>query len=126
MAERVCSVSQLLPDAITVWAGWGVSPMPKRSDDRLIAHFGVQVAEELLSVIESPATDFYAPASDILATDLNEMGRVASERFREKHPGGFGRDCQGSCLVLHIRFSIITSGAPGPALGTWESTTPNQ
>jgi hypothetical protein len=87
MAKMTRPISSLLPDAIAVWAGWGVTPMPKRSDERVIAHFGAQVAEELLPVIRSLEGDFYAPASAILAKDLNEMGKMASELFREKHPG---------------------------------------
>jgi hypothetical protein len=86
MAEMIRPISPLLPDAIAVWTGWGVSPMPKRNDERVIAHFGVQVAQELLPVIKSLQKDFYVSAADGLAGDLNEMGKIASERFRREHP----------------------------------------
>ena len=87
MAAMIHPISPLLPDVIAVWAGWGVSPMPKQNDERVIAHFGPQVAQELLPVIKSLEGEFYASATDILSNDLSEMGKIASERFREKHPG---------------------------------------
>jgi len=87
MTAKTQSISPLLSGAIVAWSGWGVSPMPKRSDERVIAQFGTQAAQELLPVIRSLEVDFYAPASEIRASDLDEMGKVASKRFREKHPG---------------------------------------
>jgi hypothetical protein len=59
---------------------------PKRNDHRVIERFGALIAEELLPIIKSLEADFYAPAPDMLARDLNEMGKTASERFREKPP----------------------------------------
>lgn len=60
--------------------------MPNRSDERVIVRFGAQAAQELLPVIEVLERDYYAPASEILGSDLSEMGSAASERFRKKHP----------------------------------------
>jgi hypothetical protein len=87
MSASIRPISPLLLNAIAVWAAWGVSPMPKRSDERVIAQFGAQVAKDLLPEIKSLASDYYAPASNILGSDLSEMAKVASELFREKHPG---------------------------------------
>jgi hypothetical protein len=86
MAAMIRPDYPLVADALTVWTGWGVSPMPKRSDERLIAHFGQQLAQELLPILKSLQDDYYPDAGDNLSEDLIEMEKVASERFRREHP----------------------------------------
>jgi hypothetical protein len=76
----------LLAEAFAVWTGKGVSPMPKRNDERLIAHFGARVAQDLLPVIKSLEKDFYEAAQENISMDLNDMIEAASAAFRRMHP----------------------------------------
>ena len=86
MATANREIPPLIVDVIALWTGWGMSPVPKRSDQRVIDRFGMQVAEDLLPVIKSLQKDFYASATENFATDVDEMGNIASERFRRAHP----------------------------------------
>jgi hypothetical protein len=76
----------LLAEAFAVWTGKGMSPMPKRNDDRLVAYFGAKVARDLLPVIKSLEKDFYAAAHENISRDLNGMIDAASAAFRRMHP----------------------------------------
>jgi len=76
----------LILEAFAVWTGWGLNPMPKRSDSRVVDRFGSTVAQELLPVIKSLEKDFYACAAETFTSDPNEMGEMASDRFRRAHP----------------------------------------
>jgi hypothetical protein len=76
----------LIADALAVWTGWGISPVPKRSDQRLITHFGAQVAQELLPILKSLQKDYYESAAENLSANLIEMEKTASDRFRQEHP----------------------------------------
>ena len=78
--------SPQLVEAVRVWTGWGLSIMPSRDDARLAKQFGDEVAAKLLPVIKSLEEDFYSSDARLVATDLQEMGRMASEQFKRKHP----------------------------------------
>jgi hypothetical protein len=86
MAPLSRDTPPLLAEAFAVWTGKGVSPMPKRDDDQVIAHFGAKVAQDLLPIIKSLEKDFYAAAKETISRDLNEMIEVASATFRAMHP----------------------------------------
>jgi len=78
--------SPQLVEAVRLWTGWGLGIMPSRDDARLARKFGDKVAAKLLPVIKSLEEDFYSSDARLVATDLQEMGRLASEQFKRKHP----------------------------------------
>jgi hypothetical protein len=78
--------SPQLVEAVRLWTGWGLGVMPSRDDARLARKFGDKVAAKLLPVIKSLEEDFYSSDARLVATDLQEMGRMASEQFKRKHP----------------------------------------
>jgi hypothetical protein len=86
MASLRSNAHPLLTEAFAVWTGRGVSPMPNRNDERLIAYFGAKVAHDLLPIIKSLEKDFYAVAKENISRDLNEMIDAASATFRRMHP----------------------------------------
>jgi len=86
MASLSSNTHPLLAEAFAVWTGKGVSPMPNRNDERLIAHFGAKVAQDLLPILKSLEKDYYAAAQESMSADLNEMIVAASATFRRMHP----------------------------------------
>lgn len=78
--------SPQLIEAVRVWTGWGQSAMPSRSDKRLADHYGESLAVKLLPLIKSLEDDFYASDARLVAANLQEMEKLASEQFRQKHP----------------------------------------
>ncbi len=86
MAELNNLNSPQLIEAIRVWTGWGHSMMPNRDDTRLAQQFGDGIAAKLLPVIKSLEEDFYSSDAQIVAADLQEMEKIASEQFNKKHP----------------------------------------
>ena len=75
-----------LVQAVRLWTGWGLGIMPSRDDARLARKFGDKVAAKLLPVIKSLEEDFYSSDARLVATDLQEMEKLASEQFKRKHP----------------------------------------
>ncbi len=86
MGEMTNLNSPQLIEAVHVWTGWGRSAMPSRNDQRVADHFGVQAAAKLLPLIKSLEDDFYVSDARLSAANLQEMERLASEQFRQKHP----------------------------------------
>jgi hypothetical protein len=78
--------SKQLIEAVRLWAGRDISPMPSRDGNRVVKRFGEQDAVELLSVIKQLEDDFYASDAHLTAANLQEMGVLAAEDFRSKHP----------------------------------------
>jgi len=78
--------SQLLTEAVLVWTGRGQKSWPHHDDSALMNHFGPEKASELLSKIKSLQDDFYSSNANLVADNLQEMGKIASEEFRKKHP----------------------------------------
>lgn len=60
--------------------------MPNRDDARLVSYFGDEVAEKLLPLIKSMDDDFYSSDARLVAANLQEMEKLASEQFRRKYP----------------------------------------
>jgi hypothetical protein len=75
-----------LIEAVLVWTGWGRSIAPSRDDARLANQFGGEVAAQLLSLIKSLEEDFYSSDARLVAANLQEMEKLASEQFKRKHP----------------------------------------
>ena len=86
MVEMNNLKSPQLIEAVRVWTGWGQSMMPSRDDARLAKHFGDEVAAKLLPLIKSLEDDFYSSDARLVAADLQEMEKLASEQFKRKHP----------------------------------------
>ena len=86
MAAMISADYTSVANALVVWTGWGISPVPKRSAERLIDHLGAHVAQELLPILKTLQNDYYASAADNLSVDLTEMERLVSGRFRREHP----------------------------------------
>ena len=78
--------SPQLIEAVRLWTGWGWNMMPSRDDARLTNHFGDAVAAELLPVIKSLEDDFYSSDARLVAANLQEMEKLSSEHFKQKHP----------------------------------------
>jgi len=85
MEEITDLQSPQLIEAVRVWTGWG-QVMPNRDDERLVKHFGAEIAARLLPLIKSLEDDFYSSDAYLVAVDLQDMGRLASEQFKQKHP----------------------------------------
>lgn len=86
MVEMMNLQSKQLVEAIQLWAGRDISPMPSRSEGRVVQHFGEAVAADLLSTIKRLEDDFYASDAHLTAANLQQMGPLASRAFRLKHP----------------------------------------
>lgn len=78
--------SPQLIEAVRVWTGWGLSITPSRDDARLAKQFGDEAAAKLLPVIKALEKDFYSSDARLVAADLEEMDKLASEQFKRKHP----------------------------------------
>lgn len=75
-----------LKEAVQLWTGWGFSAMPNRNDKRLSDRFGNEIAAKLLPLIKSLEADFYSSDAKLVAANLEEMGKLASEQFKHKYP----------------------------------------
>jgi len=84
--EGVIHDPLLLSRAVVIWTGFGVTPWPKRNEDRLVSTFGSGMTEKLLPLLRQLADDFYASDARFVATDLQRMGELAAEQFRKAHP----------------------------------------
>jgi len=73
-------------EAIILWTGFGVDPLPLASDERVTAHFGSEAAQALLPVVHHLAEVFYATDARHVAPNVQEMGDRAAEQFRQAHP----------------------------------------
>jgi hypothetical protein len=69
-----------------IWTGWGESASPLRDDERLVDRLGVSVGLDLVPVVHQLEDEFYKSDARSTVADLAEMGRLASERFRQLHP----------------------------------------
>jgi hypothetical protein len=78
--------SNLLIEAVFIWTGRGQKSWPHRDESALINHFGAEKASKLLSTIKFLQDDFYSSNANLIADNLQEMGKMASEEFRKKHP----------------------------------------
>jgi len=78
--------SQQLIDAVKVWTGWGQSAAPNRSDKRVADYFGEESAARLLPLIKSLEDDFYSSDARLVAVNLQEMEKLASQHFQRKYP----------------------------------------
>jgi hypothetical protein len=78
--------SSKLVEAILVWTGWGCSAMPRRDSSLLSNHFGNEMAAKLFPLIKSLEDDFYSSDARFVAANLQEMGILATEDFKRKHP----------------------------------------
>jgi len=87
MAETNNLNSREFIEAVRLWRGWGQGMAPSRNDKRLAAHFGEDVAAELVPLIKSLQGDFYSSDSRFVTANFHEMEKHASEQFRRKHPG---------------------------------------
>lgn len=84
--EMNLSSPQLI-EAVRLWAGWGQSTAPSRNDQRLTDHLSEHAAAALLPLIKLLENDFYSSDARITAANLQEMRQLASEQFKQKHPG---------------------------------------
>jgi|SRR5579883_521330 hypothetical protein len=87
MVEMSCLNSPLLAEAVRIWSGWGACMMPDRDDNRLVARLGNEAAVKLLPIIKELEQEFYASDARLMAADLQEMEKLASEDFKKKYPG---------------------------------------
>jgi hypothetical protein len=75
-----------LTKAVLIWTGWGRESWPHRDDSLVVNHFGPELAAKLLTTIKTLMDDFYSSNANLVADNLQEMGKIAAEQFRKKHP----------------------------------------
>ena len=73
-------------EAIRLWTGFGVTPWPKRSAERLREVLGDVRAAQMEPVVRALEDDFYASDARDRGMDLQEMSDLAIEDFRRRHP----------------------------------------
>lgn len=78
--------SPVFIEAVLVWTAYGRDRMPRRDDAAVISRFGTEVAAELLPAMRSLTDEFYLSDAKYTAADLVEMGKIATEEFKAKHP----------------------------------------
>ena len=76
----------LLSEAIVIWTGWGSTIEPWRDEKRLVDRFGSEMAAELLPAIRRLDDEFYESDARDKVAGLKEMGDVAAQEFRQRHP----------------------------------------
>ena len=86
MGEIVRWDSPVFTEAVLVWTGWGQHMMPRRDDAFVVSRFGAESAAQLLPAIRSLTEAFYASDAKYTAPSLAEMGAMAAEEFKKKHP----------------------------------------
>lgn len=85
--EKMTTVdAKQLVEAAALWSGIGMSPMPSRDWTRVIKRFGEVNAKPLIDKLKSLEDDFYATDAHRYAKDVSEMGQMAADDFRLKHP----------------------------------------
>lgn len=77
----------VISDAVVVWTGFGEAPSPDRDLQRLVEHFGPEVATEVVPQLRALEDDFYASEAIHHIADLAEATEAAASEFRERHPG---------------------------------------
>lgn len=75
-----------LVEAVMIWTGYGVNPMPYMNDNGVIERFGTNEAAKLIVVIKGLKNDFYLSKANIRAENLQEMGLMSADDFKNKHP----------------------------------------
>ncbi len=75
-----------LADAVRVWTGYCSEMYPNRSEVRLVAQFGAELASRLLPVLDELETEFYVSNAKYLSKDLAEMAEMAAREFQERFP----------------------------------------
>ena len=78
--------SPVFAEAFLVWTAYGQDMMPRRDDASVVSRCGPEAASELLPAIRSLMDEFYLSDAKYTAADLVEMGKVATEEFKAKHP----------------------------------------
>ena len=78
--------SPILIHAVLVWAGFGLGIAPNRDGSRLMQQFGATNAERLLPIIKKLEEDFYSSDARFMASNIDEMGKLATEHFKRIHP----------------------------------------
>jgi len=75
-----------ISNALIIWTGWGRSSWPQRDEQSLVREFGSERAGVLIQKLQELEEEFYSSSARFVAKDLAEMGWMASEQFRSKHP----------------------------------------
>lgn len=75
-----------LTEAVLLWTGWRREAWPHFDDSSVVNRFGPELAAKLLSVIRILKDEFYSSDASLTAVDLQEMGKMATEQFKNKHP----------------------------------------
>ena len=78
--------SPVFTEAFLIWTAYGRDIMPRRDDASVVTRFGDKAASKLLPEIKSMIDEFYQSDAKYTATDLVEMGKIATKEFQAKHP----------------------------------------
>lgn len=77
---------RLLSEALVLWIGYGVQPIPKRSAERLDARFGEGSSAVLVPVLRHLLTEFWEHDASKRLEDPQEIREAVVQPFREQHP----------------------------------------
>jgi hypothetical protein len=66
--------------------GKGRTPWPARDEQLVIQDVGPALAADLIPAIKELSRDFHSSDAYRRVEDLVEMGQVAAEEFRSRHP----------------------------------------
>jgi hypothetical protein len=77
---------ETIGQAIVVFTGWGHASWPSRDEKRVIERFGPEAAERLLPLVRRYHAAFMASQAQSRASDLVEIGAMATEEFVRDHP----------------------------------------
>jgi hypothetical protein len=72
--------------AVIIWTGWGQASRPLRDEGHLVKEFGQMAAADLMPRIRALEYEFYASDARFLAANLEEMGDMVANDFRQQHP----------------------------------------
>jgi hypothetical protein len=75
-----------LIEAVMIWTGYGISTMPYMNDKRMIERFGDNEAAKLIIVVKKLKSDFYLSKANMMAENIQEMGLMSADDFKNKHP----------------------------------------
>ena len=86
MVEFSASELPVLVEGVLIWTGWGSRAWPCRDYEALVQHFGTDAASKLCQKINLLEEEFYSSNAWHVATNHQEMARLAAEHFKEIWP----------------------------------------
>lgn len=86
MEEMSLSTWNRISEAIVVWSGFRIFPCSRCEENRVVEHFGANMAAEVLPLMYKIVDEFYATDAYEVASSQIKMGDIAEVQFRKKYP----------------------------------------